>query len=366
MNKKIRKAESLTAVHTYTHTGNLREKGITLIALVVTIVVLLILAGISINLVLGDNGIINKAKIASNKSDAAQVKEQIIIAASSWYMDKKVANEDETKALEKFKKSIPESFNVEKNEDGTLFVHGLINGKEYKYFVLEDGNVVTDALLDRVKQGDYINYNSPSLSGGENWRVLYVDNDKIYLISTGPTEIIQASNNGVEESEESVKEFVTLMNKVRQEPVNVKVGRDKDKFPDDTIESKDINYLSNMANNYQLTVTLEQMKKALNMSLISGNRYNYDEIHSNDSNNIFNISDDCFYIGNYFGNLGDGTTNKNCIYMWWSKIGGIGPCWALQSSFTVGTKIRPVVELKEEIKVTSGNGSIEYPYQIEI
>ena len=36
------------------------EKGITLIALVVTIVVLLILAGISINLVLGENGIIKK------------------------------------------------------------------------------------------------------------------------------------------------------------------------------------------------------------------------------------------------------------------------------------------------------------------
>lgn len=40
------------------------EKGITLIALVITIVVLLILAGISINLVLGENGIIKKAKEA--------------------------------------------------------------------------------------------------------------------------------------------------------------------------------------------------------------------------------------------------------------------------------------------------------------
>ena len=43
-------------------------KGITLVALVVTIVVLLILAGVSINLVLGDNGIITKAKEAQRKS----------------------------------------------------------------------------------------------------------------------------------------------------------------------------------------------------------------------------------------------------------------------------------------------------------
>ena len=40
------------------------KKGITLVALVVTIVVLLILAGVSINAVLGDNGIIKKANQA--------------------------------------------------------------------------------------------------------------------------------------------------------------------------------------------------------------------------------------------------------------------------------------------------------------
>ena len=47
------------------------EKGITLVALVVTIVVLLILAGVSINLVLGNNGIIARAKDAETKSAEA-------------------------------------------------------------------------------------------------------------------------------------------------------------------------------------------------------------------------------------------------------------------------------------------------------
>ena len=47
------------------------NKGITLVALVVTIVVLLILAGVSINLVLGNNGIIAKAKDAQRKSAEA-------------------------------------------------------------------------------------------------------------------------------------------------------------------------------------------------------------------------------------------------------------------------------------------------------
>ena len=52
-------------------------KGITLVALVVTIVVLLILAGVSINTVLGDDGIIKKAKEAAEKTAAAQEKEMI-------------------------------------------------------------------------------------------------------------------------------------------------------------------------------------------------------------------------------------------------------------------------------------------------
>ena len=49
------------------------KKGITLVALVVTIVVLLILAGVSINLVLGNNGIIVKAREAQ-KNQQKQVK----------------------------------------------------------------------------------------------------------------------------------------------------------------------------------------------------------------------------------------------------------------------------------------------------
>lgn len=66
-----------------THTKN--RKGITLIALVVTIVVLLILAGVSISLVLDNNGIIQKSKEARNKYGQAKENEQEDLnKASSW------------------------------------------------------------------------------------------------------------------------------------------------------------------------------------------------------------------------------------------------------------------------------------------
>ena len=52
------------------------DKGITLVALVVTIIVLIILAGISINLVLGDNGIITIAKKAKENTELAKIQEE--------------------------------------------------------------------------------------------------------------------------------------------------------------------------------------------------------------------------------------------------------------------------------------------------
>lgn len=48
-----------------------QERGITLVALVVTIVVLLILAGVSISMVLGQNGIVTKAQDAKRNFTTA-------------------------------------------------------------------------------------------------------------------------------------------------------------------------------------------------------------------------------------------------------------------------------------------------------
>ena len=55
----------------------LKNKGITLIALVITIIVLLILAAVSIATLTGENGILNKAMRASEESKIERYKEEI-------------------------------------------------------------------------------------------------------------------------------------------------------------------------------------------------------------------------------------------------------------------------------------------------
>ena len=94
-------------------------KGITLITLAVTIVVLLILAGISINTVVGDNGIIKKAQSSAELTKESEAKEIINRTIMEFYL----TNEYET--LEDFlntKVSEGRIDKVEKNADGTLKV----------------------------------------------------------------------------------------------------------------------------------------------------------------------------------------------------------------------------------------------------
>ena len=89
------------------------NKGITLVALVVTIIVLIILAGISINLILGDNGIITKAQEAKKAQEMAEIKEDIQFEI----MAKQVSNkgkmtEDEFKAILEKKGTLSSEENI--------------------------------------------------------------------------------------------------------------------------------------------------------------------------------------------------------------------------------------------------------------
>ena len=73
------------------------KKGITLIALVVTIVVLLILAGISISMLRGDNGIIKQASDSKLETRAGNVKENVDL----WKTDNKIRKKDNQTLISK-------------------------------------------------------------------------------------------------------------------------------------------------------------------------------------------------------------------------------------------------------------------------
>ena len=113
-----------------------QEKGITLIALVVTIVVLLILAGVSISLVLNNNGVISKAKDAKNSTEKGQAQDEVNLAINYLQIEdatSTLTREDRRKILEDELRKI--------SADSSVSISGLgykITHKKYDFFVDED------------------------------------------------------------------------------------------------------------------------------------------------------------------------------------------------------------------------------------
>ena len=116
-----------------------QEKGITLIALVVTIVVLLILAGVSISLVLNNNGVISKAKDSKNSTERGQAQDEVNLAINYLQIEdatSTLTREDKRKILEDELRKI--------SADSSVSISGLgykITHKKYDFFVDEDLNV---------------------------------------------------------------------------------------------------------------------------------------------------------------------------------------------------------------------------------
>ena len=115
---------------------NKQEEGITLIALVVTIVVLLILAGISLNLVLGQNGVIGKAKDAKNLTEKGQAQDEVNLAINYLQIEdatSTLTQEDKRKILEDELRKISADSSVSISGSGYKITH-----KKYDFFVDED------------------------------------------------------------------------------------------------------------------------------------------------------------------------------------------------------------------------------------
>ena len=147
------------------------KKGITLIALVVTIVVLLILAGVTISLLLDENGIIAKSKDARNANRAGAIKEEITL----WKADKFAADNGagSHESMDDFLARLKTRGLISDEDIATIKdTRKLQVGKETIVFP-SDAKTLVQAFKDNeIEVGDYLNYND------------YVDETKTYTTAT--------------------------------------------------------------------------------------------------------------------------------------------------------------------------------------
>ena len=121
-------------------------KGITLIALVVTIIILLILAGVSIAMLTGNNGVLTQAKSAKEKTGEKGEQERVNLAASSA-----MTLGMGTITTENLNKAIQDEFGAEKSVTGTG--PWTYQGEYAKYKIEKAGTVAAQKPLPKTAEG---------------------------------------------------------------------------------------------------------------------------------------------------------------------------------------------------------------------
>ena len=202
------------------------QKGITLIALVITIIVLLILAGVSIAMLTGENGILNKATTAKQKTEEATAEERVKLEVAGspredGKLDTDLLNENLRNNIDGLTyngKAITEKGVADENRIKSLPATVVVDG--YNVIIREDGSVVVSEWTQNgyeitngkiiLRVGDTVK-NYDELSKGEQsatiettesgteqqtpttedlgWKILGIgENGGIELISDNPTQ----------------------------------------------------------------------------------------------------------------------------------------------------------------------------------
>ena len=162
------------------------QKGITLIALVVTIIVLLILAGIAILMVSGNNGLLQKAADAKVKTDSAKTEEVLKLFGQSKLIDELTKNGTSQPTLAEIIAQL-KSEGVITDDDVVTYnpdTHKIsINGVEVNYAIniteTKQWNITTDNDSDgNPDVGDLL---APTVDG--------LSNEKFYVIADNGTSL---------------------------------------------------------------------------------------------------------------------------------------------------------------------------------
>lgn len=178
-----------------------KEQGITLIVLVITIVVMLILAGVAMATLTSENGIVKQATKNKERNEIAKVEEEARLEYSNLILEKQIdGNGEKTELSDVIERLENKGYDIVE-KDGKDYIK-IIDG--YYEIKLEEeqvsiANEKTKGIIGSSKMtakkiaqtadktGIYgekvINYTCPNTTGVSIWRIFYADTENIYLIA---------------------------------------------------------------------------------------------------------------------------------------------------------------------------------------
>ena len=230
-----------------------KNKGITLIALVITIIILLILAGISIS-ALTNQGLFKNTKKAKEATEEAQKKEQDLLNQYEEEFNKYLSNND--KKEEKL---------IDKVNDGTIKI-----GDYVKY---TPDTASTAEILQELNTYSGSNANTASMLTQENlnWRVLDVKDGQVRLISEVPTTstITLSGYNGYNNAVKLIDDTCNTLysnSKLASKVQNLKIEDIQDKMieKDYSKFNSDYGKIFTPANKYYPSILLKEKAQKVN------------------------------------------------------------------------------------------------------
>ena len=207
-----------------------KEKGITLIALVITIIVLLILAGVSIAMLTGENGILSQAQKAKTETENAQKEEESVLENYEQYIEGSTnggtlttvtGNETSNTTVQESlgnKVVVPAGFRVvnpgDNVEDGIVIEdvgHGETEGSQFVWIPVGENIEKEDGTTFNILLGRYVFNNDGSineeLSKSEPTEQLKTDSNNSYYY----TEELRDSVTKNEHSKD-IENFISKVN----------------------------------------------------------------------------------------------------------------------------------------------------------
>ena len=179
-----------------------KDKGITLIALVITIIVLLILAAVSIATLTGENGILTRTQEAKKQTEIASVKEQAQLDISNWIAEELengrngiISDWEEIKnILDTANPNIENRYYTDVTEEGVVTPNGYLVPIEELYTNNSTGGDLPEFDENTLTIGEAINTNKygyivpeytvkTSEMTSNVWKLFYQDSNYTYLIT---------------------------------------------------------------------------------------------------------------------------------------------------------------------------------------
>lgn len=332
------------------------DRGITLIALVITVIILLILAGVAINLMVGEKGIFSKAKYSAEQYNNASLNEAEMLNSlvNSEFAKQKTVEVNKSNILDTscivnvltfnidnireysyyFKKTGENEYTQENLKEATKTFVGLTPGTKYDLYVRVydntgsyfDSSVITFETVyilgNAAQVGNYIAYNAQQGNYNNLWRVFTNVSGAVSIISDDIVEKLVLS------SESGYNNGISLLNNIANKYINSKYANVARSVNENDISKLTSAGLLNIKKEYWLAT-----------------QYYYNDYYGGWD----------YYLYMKYIDANALTTNGLLYY----TDGGVSVGTIVR---TLEYGVRPIIELKPNLAVT-GDGSKDNPWK---